>query len=302
MLVGFHLCEVGVDGEVRGQRRGDGELGVDSGLPANVAARRLPADAVVLGLHGAAECIRVQLEIVGAVELSEVGDGSFIVQVVESLGAAVRAPQVLLVLPPNEAPDIEPELRGGAGVKPQREQRDAELRRPSFTITRDGDLPDAVPVVVQVIDARELGVPHGAVRVRAEHERAAAVVEAVDQEPDVIVTRKVGIAAELAGPQRAHIGVVAAHRDVQRRGVVGHLDDRALRGGGPLTRFALAEVVDRVRRHPHRFVEPAVERQRSAEQCGANRRWGSRAAPGRGAQLLGRADAGDQAEPRERDG
>src|SRR2546425_665311 len=35
-------------------------------------------------------------------------------------------------------------------------------------------------------------------------------------------------------PPPPHVGVIAAHRDVERCGVVGHLDYRALRGGGPL--------------------------------------------------------------------
>src|SRR5207253_11162784 len=149
-----------------------------------VASGRLPADAVVLGLYGATERVRVQFEIVRAVQSPEIGDRSFIIEAVEPLRPAVRAPQVFLVLPSNEAPDIEPELRVGPGAKPQREQRDAELRRPSRTVARDGDLPDTVPVLVQVVDARELGIPHRPVRVRTEHEGTAPVVEAVDQEPD----------------------------------------------------------------------------------------------------------------------
>src|SRR5438876_519165 len=118
---------------------------------------------------------------------------------IEHLHPAVRAPQVFLVLASNEAPDIEPELRVGPGVKPQREQRDAKLGRPSSTVARDGDLPDTVPVLVQVVDARKLRVPQGAVRIGREHKGAAPVVEAVDQEPDVVVARKISVPAELAG-------------------------------------------------------------------------------------------------------
>jgi len=108
----------------------------------------------VLRLHGPTERIWVQLEIVGTVQIPEIGDRSFSVQAVEPLRPAVRVPQVLLVLASNEAPDVEPELRVRPSVKPQREQRDAELGRPSGTITRDGDLPDTIPVLVQVVDAR----------------------------------------------------------------------------------------------------------------------------------------------------
>src|SRR5437773_2082320 len=111
LLVGFYLREVGADRDVRGQRRCDAELSVDPALAAEIAAHCLPADAVVLRLHGPTERIWVQLEIVGTAQIPEIRDCSFVVQAVEPLRPAVRAPQVLLVLASNEAPDVEPELR-----------------------------------------------------------------------------------------------------------------------------------------------------------------------------------------------
>ena len=214
------------------------------------------------GLHRPAECVRVHLEIVGAAEITEAGDRSLRVQVVEPLGPAGGAPQVFLVLPSDEAADIEPELGVGPVVKPQREQRDAELGRPSRRVPRDRDAPDAVPALVQVVHPRELRVPHCAVRVRGEYERAAPIVVAVDQDPDVVVAREVGVAAELVGPHGAHVGIIAAHQDVERARVMGHLDDRPLGSGETLARLALAEVVDRVRRAPRQLVEPACGRRR----------------------------------------
>src|SRR2546422_112170 len=153
LLVGFYLREVGADRDVRGQRRRDAELSVDPALAAEITTRCLPADTVVLRLHGPTERIWVQLEIVGTVQVTELGDRSFIVQAVKPLRPAVRAPQVFLVLASNETPDVEPELRVGPDVKPQREQRDAELRRPSGAIARNGDVPDTVPIFVQVVHA-----------------------------------------------------------------------------------------------------------------------------------------------------
>src|SRR3989442_8506505 len=61
LLVGFYLREVGADRDVRGQRRRDAQLSVDSALATEIAAHCLPTDAVVLRLHGPAERIRVQL-------------------------------------------------------------------------------------------------------------------------------------------------------------------------------------------------------------------------------------------------
>src|SRR5207245_463447 len=73
---------------------------------------------------------------------------------------------------------------------------------------------------------------------------------------------------ELAGPHTVRGGVVAAHPDIHGFGVVGHLDDRPLCGGGPLAWFALVEVVGRVCRRPERLVEPAVGRHRRAGRGG----------------------------------
>src|SRR5207247_9947160 len=53
LLVGFHLREVGADRDVRGQRRRDAQLGVDSALAAEITPCSLPAAAVALRLHGA---------------------------------------------------------------------------------------------------------------------------------------------------------------------------------------------------------------------------------------------------------
>ena len=107
----------------------------------------------MLGLHASAERIRIQLEIAGAAQTAEVGDRPCIVQTVEPLRPTVRAPQVLFILPSNEPSDIESKLRVGPCVKPQREQRDAKLGGPPGTVPRDGDVPDAVPVLVQIVDA-----------------------------------------------------------------------------------------------------------------------------------------------------
>src|SRR5207244_10950703 len=109
LLVGFYLREVGADRDVRGQRRRDAELGVDPALAAEIAAHCLPADAVVLRLYGPTERIWIELEVVGTVQIPEIDDRSFIVQLVEALRPAVRAPQVFLVLASNAVPDVEPE-------------------------------------------------------------------------------------------------------------------------------------------------------------------------------------------------
>src|SRR2546426_1292802 len=88
LLVGFDLREVGVDRNVRRQRRRWAELGVDAALTAEITAPCLTADAVVLRLHGPNERIRVQLQISRTAQIAEVGDRSFVVQAVEPLRPA----------------------------------------------------------------------------------------------------------------------------------------------------------------------------------------------------------------------
>ena len=51
-----------------------------------------------------------------------------------------------------------------------------------------------------------------------------------------------------------------------------HFDDRPFRGGDTLEGFALAKVINRVRRRPERFVQLAVERHRGGDRGGANGR------------------------------
>ncbi len=294
-----------------GRHRGrETQFGVEPGLAAQVAARARGPHAVVLGHHGAPQRIGVQLEIVGAVQLADARDRSGLVQAVEPLRPPERAPQVFLVLAANEAPDIEPERGVRARVKPQSEERDAELGRPAGGVARDGDVPHAVPVLVQGVDTRELRVPHRPLRVRGEHEGVAPVVEAVDQEPDVVVAREVGVAAQLGGPHPPHIRVVAAHRDVERVGVVRHPDDRPLGRGGTLDGLALAQVVDRVRGRPERLGECAVERHRPRDRHGAERIGARRChSPPRGPLLRGTRPhprpcrrAGEQGKAGEREG
>src|SRR6266704_7093359 len=102
-------------------------------------------------------------------------------QLVQPLGAAPGAPQVLLVLAPDEAAHIESESQIRPPMKAQRAEWDSKHGGPTGRVSRDNHVPDAVPVLVEVVDPDELGVPHGAVRIGAEDESPAAVVKAVDQ-------------------------------------------------------------------------------------------------------------------------
>src|SRR5690349_4267026 len=205
LLIGLHLREVRADREIRRQRWRYAYLRIHAALRAEEARGGLSADAVVLGFHGAPEDVRVQLDITRPVQGAQVDDRPLLVEMIQPLGATVGLPQVFLVLPADEPPHVEPEPHVGPRVKPQGEQRNAEFRRPPGAISRYGHIPDPVPVFIQVVDARELGVPHGAVWIRGEQERAASVAVAVDQQLDVVVTREICISAKLAGAHARHV-------------------------------------------------------------------------------------------------
>src|SRR5207253_655733 len=169
LLVGFHLREVGAERHVGGQCRREAELGVDPALPSDKAARRLPTGAVVPGFDGTAERVGVQLEIMGPVQSAERRNRSFILQLIEPLGPSPRAPQVFLVLAPDETPDVEPELCAHPGVKPQRQERDAELGGPSRRVALRGGRPLVGLALAKVVDRVRRGPPRLVAAARCLH-------------------------------------------------------------------------------------------------------------------------------------
>src|SRR6186997_3334407 len=89
LAVRFDLGEVGIDGEVRGESRRDGQLGVDprlgiavAGLDHTVSAR--PGDDAFRGGR-LSEQVRPELEISSTVHLAEPGQGTGLDQIIESL-------------------------------------------------------------------------------------------------------------------------------------------------------------------------------------------------------------------------
>src|SRR5438093_1994319 len=101
-------------------------------------------------------------------------------------------------------------------MKAQRAERDAELRGPAGGISRDDHVPDAVPVLVEIVDPDELGVPHRAVRIGAEDEGPAAAVKAVDQQLAVVVTPPITSTPPCAGDQTPPSSAAICRRDAAR--------------------------------------------------------------------------------------
>src|SRR2546422_6240717 len=119
-------------------------------------------------------------------------------QLVQPLRPAPGAPQVLFVLAPDEPSHVEPESQVVPAMEAQGAERDSELGGPAGGVSPYDHVPNAVPVLVEIVDPDELGVPHRAVRIGAEDEGPAPVLKAVDQQLDVVVTRQVRVTPQFA--------------------------------------------------------------------------------------------------------
>src|SRR2546428_7535176 len=144
-------------------------------------------------------------------------------------------------------------------MEAQGAKRDSKHGGPARGIARDDHVPDAVPVLVEIVDPDELGVPHRAVRIGAKDKGPTAVVKAVDQQLDVVITGQVRVTPQFAGPHLPHVAVVGADRDVQRLRVPKHLDHATLARGRAYRWLPLPEIDDGVRAGPVRAVQPTVQ-------------------------------------------
>src|SRR5207245_2953531 len=138
-------------------------------------------------------------------------------------------------------------------------KRDSKHGGPARGIARDDHVPDAVPVLVEIVDPDELGVPHRAARIGAKDKGPTAVVKAVDQQLDVVVTRQIRVTPQFAGPHVPHVAVVGTDRDVQRCGVPQYFDDGTLGRGRAYGWLPLPEIDDGVRAGPGRAVQLTVQ-------------------------------------------
>ena len=314
LVVGFHLREVGVGGEVEHEAGAHLPLGVGAHRRVVVARQR----AVVLPLQVRAhEAVRLQLQVQARV--LEAGKAQQVARpahaVEPALGAGPRAPQRLLALPANEALHVEaPRLGAVVRRVAQAAKRDRELRRPALGRAARGDPPHRAPVGVV---ARAL-VAHQrlelrAVRVGGEQERVPVVVERVDQDRDAVVARpdRPVVEARLQQPvalqdpadHPLRLAVERAHADVERRVVVQHAHLGRLARRLALLRLALPEARGRLGQRPRRLVEDTVDLQRRLHAQGRHGRLRRRLCGGEGDQQRGRARsailpaAGSRAKP-----
>ena len=260
LAVRLDLREVGVDGEVGGEGRKHRRLRVEPGLDREVPWHLGLAGQVVLRGLRLGKPIGPHIHVVAAPQGPEAGDFTLIQELEEALGAPPRPPECFLILPPNEALDVEPE-NGLARVEAKGTVGDAELGGPSGRVPAGRDVPDSIPILVDVLESGELGIPHGPVRIGAEEECAAVIAKAVDQESDVVIHGQVRVAAELAGTDHPRHRIIGADADVEGVRSVKDVDHRALARRSPRTGLALAQIAEGVCLHPRPLFQPAVQSQ-----------------------------------------
>src|SRR5205809_3465443 len=203
--------------------------------------------------------MRADAEVSGRVKEHEQVSGARLAQLLAVRRARPGPPQVLLVLATDEAAYVEAKLQAGRVAKSQRLERYPEFRRPPGSIARDCNVPNAIPILVEVIEVGQLGVPAGTVGIRPEHECAAAVAEAVDKQLHVVIARQIGVPAQLRCTNAARFAVVRAYPDVEGSRIAEGLDDGAFGCGLADVWLTLPEVSQRVGPRPVGFVQLAIQ-------------------------------------------
>ena len=194
LLVDFHLREVGVEGEVRGEVLGDAVSEIAAGAARHVVRERLGKRAIG---RDAAEHVRLHLHVPRAGRDTKPHQRSSRRDLQDAAEGRERARHLRqvrpLVLPPDDAPQVDAPGLLRLGLIAKRLERDRDLDRPA--LIEDGGLhvPHGVPVGVRRAFVGDLAVGEAADRVRVEEVAVPPVVEGVEQHGERVVL------AELAG-------------------------------------------------------------------------------------------------------
>src|SRR5438552_352105 len=107
LLVGLDLREVGVDCEIGSQRRRYREFGIDPEFCGFVRRCYPRAGRFVGWRDQPAQDVRTQLDWTVTADVVKSGDVTRIEEILEALRSAPRSPQVLLVLAPDDSPNVQ---------------------------------------------------------------------------------------------------------------------------------------------------------------------------------------------------
>ena len=258
LLVRLHLGEVGLPGQVEGQRGGKSVLEVEAGVEGvftgQVRGEIPPRAAQQVGDD------RHRRPAAKPAQALEHRQARGAVAAPEAVGLGRRHEEDLLVPAAYGAADVDaPDRLVAVGVA-QLVEGNGDLGAPAEAVDAGAAAPDAVPGLVAgaalVGEQLVLARPEG---IGAEVEAPAAVVVGVEDDLDVVVLLEVGVPPHLVGHEAAGFAVEAAKGEVQVVVVEEDPDLGPLRGRGSFDRLALKEAVHDRGLAPDRIVEAAVD-------------------------------------------
>src|SRR6185436_18808928 len=164
------------------------------------------------------------------------------------------------VLPRDAALDVEaPRLRSARAVA-ERLQRDGELGAPAVLGPRGLDVPDGIPVPVEIAFVGYFLIAECAKRIGLKEHTAAAIVERVEDELDVVVLKDVvAVPAHFVGDDPLRLIVETVHREVDGGGVEEDPDVGSLGRRLSFVRLLLHEIADRGNLTVNRVLQEAIE-------------------------------------------
>ena len=175
---------------------------------------------------------------------------------------AGSGPSVVFELSINVASDVEAP-HACAGRKAEALERNRKFSHPSVVRPARAHLPDGIPVGIEFSVRKGKAVDQRAGRVGCKVEGAALIAERIEHDLDAIVGVQPCIASHLCADDRIGLRVVSVNAYIE---IVGVAQERDV---GPLTwrlarvRLPLDEIADRRGGFPFRFVESAVDRNRT---------------------------------------
>ena len=257
LLVGFHLREVGVDREVPRQATRDAVFHVEAHICVG-------ADVHARGLAGAPEHVRFQADVVAGPDPLQTRERPRQRDPLQIVDAWQGRPEAVFVSAPDPPLEIHaPGLLIGA-AEAQRPEWNHDLRVPPRLRDPRLHVPQRVPVLVDfppLVD--RLRVPLRAVRVRREHIAVPLVVERVQDDLEIVAGVTVEVLRQFAGEDVEGFAIVCEHPEVKVGGVVQHAHLGIFRGGLSFAGIALYETARRRRAGPIRFIECAVDPDRT---------------------------------------
>ena len=257
LLVGLDLGEIGIDRQVGGHVRRQPVLQIDARIG------RSPERGRGLLLVAAPDDIGRDLELLPLREARQPGQVAEIRDLQPAHVAVAPedgGPEALLPFPGDGPSEVDPPGLVLQIAEAQGAEGDGDLGRPSLPCPLGADLPDPVPLAVDIgpFITDEL-VPLGAQGIDRERERVAMVVIGVDEDLEIIVVPELGVPPHLVGHDPVRARVVADDAEIEGPLVVKDADVRGLGRRPAFVRFGLDETVDRLGPSPIGFVQPAVD-------------------------------------------